>query len=627
MLDYRESREQWEWENLAPYSSHSSDPTLCWRRSEADPEVRGADPIISSRPDRSFPKRTSQISHSGDLAGSLSRFRTAFQIDIERITNSTAFRRLEYKTQVFVTHEGDNYRTRLTHIIEVSETSRTIGQVLRLNEDLIEAIALGHDLGHTPCGHEGEEALSNMFKQHADGKIPKAPTRWGEFGAAFYHNVQGVRVVDKLERGYEWDRRPHSDGTRFDPPLSRRGWGLDLTWATREGILKHSSRGLKADQTRMYGSEYLMSELDPFVPATLEGQVVEYGDELASMMHDLEDGMRYRLFSLDDLQDGLMRHIREDNLSELLGIQAHGAARMNKVLSSRVHKLRELFATIQSKKDRTVGTMLALLRTILLSNIIETTSYRLQQSMQGFNPINVTELPKPGAALPNEFLEVGINLGPQQDLPMPTASSYCPEAWELKAKVERRVKMTQHDTRSSEPQDQVEEEPDEIQLCWEPNSPNPEYRRYVHVYWKGKPFRSYPLEQIRIRHTGCKLAKYGNEVLALRDWLRKEFIPAYIHHSPMVDRMNKKGKKYIDEIFNHFMKYPFSMHSDSLRRFGIRQPNPDDPKFVLRIAEHLQGMTDRYLERLYARLFIPGSYGMELDEVSLVDGDMPPQAE
>lgn len=621
MLDYRESREQWEWENLAPYAAKSSEPSLCWRRSEADLMVRENDPVIPSRPQWSFPPRTSQISQSRDLAGSMSRFRTAFQIDIERITNSTAFRRMEYKTQVFVTHEGDNYRTRLTHIIEVSENARAIGQVLRLNEDLIEAIALGHDLGHTPCGHEGEATLSDLFAKHAQGKIPADPTPWGRFGAAFYHNVQGVRVVDKLEKGYEWDRRPRIDGHKFDPPVSRRGWGLDLTWATREGILKHSSRGLKADQIRMYGSEYLMRELEPFSPATLEGQVVEYGDELTSIMHDLEDGMRYQLFSLDNLQDGLMSFMKGNNLLELLGIRPQEASRMSPVLQSRVEKLRDLFATIEAKQDRTVGTMLALLRTILLSNLIEATSCRLKQALEGLPASTSSKKSTPPLVPPHKLLEVEIALGPERSMGQPTASSYCAEAWEPPDEIERRISLIHYDAKTLARQTQTEERPGDIQLLWEPNAAEPDYRRHVQIYAQGKPLGSYPLEQIRIRFTGSKVVGYGPEVLPLRNWLRKDFIPEYIHNSATVDRMNNKGSKYLREIFDHFMRYPFSMHSASLRRFRMQSPNPDDPKFVLRIVEHLQGMTDRYLERLYSRLFIPGNYGMEVDEVSLVDGD------
>ena len=134
-------------------------------------------------------------------------YRSVYQRDKERVIHSTAFRRLEYKTQVFVNHEGDYYRTRLTHTLEVSQIAKAIGRALRLNEDLIEAIALAHDLGHTPFGHSGEDALSDFMKDHG----------------GFDHNVQGLRVVDLLEERY------------LNFP------GLNLSWEVREGIVKHAT--------------------------------------------------------------------------------------------------------------------------------------------------------------------------------------------------------------------------------------------------------------------------------------------------------------------------------------------------------------------------------------------------
>lgn len=135
-------------------------------------------------------------------------YRTCYQRDRDRIIHCAAFRRLEYKTQVFVNHEGDYYRTRLTHTLEVSQIARTIAKALKLNEDLVEAIALAHDLGHTPYGHAGEEALKDLMKNHG----------------GFEHNMQSLRVVDVLEERY---------------PKFR---GLNLSWEVREGLAKHSSR-------------------------------------------------------------------------------------------------------------------------------------------------------------------------------------------------------------------------------------------------------------------------------------------------------------------------------------------------------------------------------------------------
>jgi len=188
-------------------------------------------------------------------------YRSAYQRDRDRIVHSAAFRRLEYKTQVFVNHEGDYYRTRLTHTIEVAQIARTIASALRLNIDLTEAIALAHDLGHTPFGHSGEEALNELMSK---------------FGG-FNHNLQGLRVVDYLE-----DRYP-------DFP------GLNLTWEVREGIVKHSST---FDKTRN-----LSKGLFPQEKPSLETQVVDIADEIAYNNHDLDDGLASGLIKESDLEN------------------------------------------------------------------------------------------------------------------------------------------------------------------------------------------------------------------------------------------------------------------------------------------------------------------------------------
>ena len=174
-------------------------------------------------------------------------FRTAFQRDRDRIVHSTAFRRLEYKTQVFVNHEGDHYRTRLTHTIEMSQIARTIGRALRLNEDLIEAVALAHDLGHGPFGHAGQDALSELMKKHG----------------GFEHNRQCLRIVEKLEESY----------SNFP--------GLNLTFEVREGLRKHAR-----NQVRF-----------------LEAEVVDFADAIAYNGHDLDDGLRAGLLDLGALEN------------------------------------------------------------------------------------------------------------------------------------------------------------------------------------------------------------------------------------------------------------------------------------------------------------------------------------
>ena len=186
-------------------------------------------------------------------------YRSCYQRDRDRIIHSAAFRRLEYKTQVFVNHEGDYYRTRLTHTIEVSQIARTMAAALSLNCDLTEAIALAHDLGHTPFGHSGEEALNELMKKHG----------------GFNHNLQGLRVVDYLEERYP------------DFP------GLNLTWEVREGIVKHSSR---------FDTAVRLKELNPDESPTLETQVVDIADEIAYDNHDLDDGLTSGLLKESDLQ-------------------------------------------------------------------------------------------------------------------------------------------------------------------------------------------------------------------------------------------------------------------------------------------------------------------------------------
>ncbi|MCK5314866.1 MAG: deoxyguanosinetriphosphate triphosphohydrolase [Anaerolineales bacterium] len=187
-------------------------------------------------------------------------YRTAFQRDRDRILHTTAFRRLEYKTQVFINYEGDYYRTRLTHTLEVTQIGRTIARALGANEDLIEAICLAHDLGHSPFGHSGETALSRLLKDHG----------------GFDHNKQSLRIVTKLERRY--------------PEFP----GLNLTWEVLEGIVKHESEYDVADA----------SDYNPKLRGHLEAQIANAADELAYTAHDLDDGLRSGMISTSML-DGI----------------------------------------------------------------------------------------------------------------------------------------------------------------------------------------------------------------------------------------------------------------------------------------------------------------------------------
>jgi len=191
------------------------------------------------------------------------RGRSEYQRDRDRIIHSTAFRRLEYKTQVFVNHEGDHFRTRLTHSLEVAQIARSVARSLRLDEDLTEAIALAHDLGHTPFGHAGQDALHACMRRHG----------------GFEHNLQSLRVVDLLEQRY----------ATFD--------GLNLTFETREGILKHCSR----QNARALGElgERFLKRHQP----SLEAQIANLSDEIAYNNHDIDDGLRSGLIGLEHISN------------------------------------------------------------------------------------------------------------------------------------------------------------------------------------------------------------------------------------------------------------------------------------------------------------------------------------
>jgi dGTPase len=202
--------------------------------------------------------------------------RTAFQRDRDRILHSKSFRRLKHKTQVFLSPEGDHYRTRLTHTLEVTQIARTISRAVRLNEDLTEAIGLGHDLGHTPFGHAGEAILNEI--------VP----------GGFRHYEQSLRVVDKLESN---------------------GDGLNLTWEVRDGILKHSK-----------GAGAVFTQQDQGRPATLEGQAVRVSDIIAYVNHDVDDAIRSGLIQASDIPQGV---------TEVLG-DSH-SKRINRLVSDVVH--------------------------------------------------------------------------------------------------------------------------------------------------------------------------------------------------------------------------------------------------------------------------------------------------
>jgi len=219
----REAQEQWERERLAPYA------------------MRSADSRGRLHPEEEHP------------------LRTRFQRDRDRVIHCSSFRRLEYKTQVFVNHEGDNYRTRLTHSLEAAQIGRTVARALGLNEELTECLALGHDLGHPPFGHSGERAMDELMREHG----------------GFEHNQQTLRVLELLERRY----------SAFP--------GLNLTWEVREGIIKHNpAHDAEAPE-----------EYAPGKAPTIEAQLIDFVDEIAYNNHDIDDGLSSDMISVEQIRE------------------------------------------------------------------------------------------------------------------------------------------------------------------------------------------------------------------------------------------------------------------------------------------------------------------------------------
>ena len=240
-------------------------------------------------------------------------YRTEYQRDRDRVIHSTAFRRLVYKTQVFVNHEGDLYRTRLTHSLEVTQIARTIARALYLNETLVEAIALSHDLGHTPFGHAGQDSLNDCMNEHG----------------GFEHNLQSLRVVDELEVKY----------AEFS--------GLNLSFETREGILKHCSIK-NARELGDVGERFLKGE-----QFSLEAQVANIADAIAYNNHDVDDGLRSGFISIDQLREQqLFQMYYEETLQQYSKIESRQLryetirrminAQVNDLINTTNNRLKEL---------------------------------------------------------------------------------------------------------------------------------------------------------------------------------------------------------------------------------------------------------------------------------------------
>lgn len=615
---------EWEKKNLAPYAIKSSDKEFNKRKYEEKVDGGVLDP-----------------------SGMRSRYRTAFQIDKDRILNSTAFRRLEYKTQMFVSHEGDHYRTRLTHTLEVADLARYIARSMRLNEDLVEAIALGHDLGHTPFGHAGEEALDEIMK---DG------------GDHFYHNIQGIRIVDYLESGYDWDRRGKESGR-----------GMNLTHAVREGILKHTNRGLKEEKVLDYRK---FDDLEFDKPCHLEGQVVALSDEISQRIHDLEDGLRSMLLSKDELMHFISENIDDsgkeiteedinkvvtiwekkakrdidkrdvDNLREVIKKCKKGEiatllllderlSRMERILNgeikvinrelseddiwniSRLIKYKQLYEGIASQRS-CIGNILAFIRGIYIGNAIEK-SYR-----------NCSEQLK-GREIPDEDCEDRFSLKDVREEKI-RCEIIIDERRGRGAKIKLFRDAGEKPTHELETEDyhiewinkskDIEEtQVVKVKMLGEDKESREEIRRYMEI----------PIEQVQITLIKEDLVSFSEEWREFDEKLKK-FIEKRMYRNPMVRRMNAKGKFFIKQIYERFYEDPLQLHERVWWKYldeEIRSPaDLDDSmikkikrrhEFKQRICEHLSGMTDRYITREYEKLFGSGSIIEEKNELYYPD--------
>jgi dGTPase len=234
--------------------------------------------------------------------------RTVFQRDRDRIIHCAAFRRLEYKTQVFVNHEGDYYRTRLTHTLETGQITRTVARMLGLNEDLAEAVALAHDLGHPPFGHAGERILNELMEGYG----------------GFDHNVQSLRTVDWLEVRY---------------PNFR---GLNLSYEVREGIIKHSN----------FHSRIAAAEFDPGVYPCLEAQIVDLADEIAYLAHDVDDGLKAQMLTVEDLSSSRL-YVESAKVAEARGAGRDPSVRRYQTVTRMIDAMvGDLVASIDQETQR-----------------------------------------------------------------------------------------------------------------------------------------------------------------------------------------------------------------------------------------------------------------------------------
>jgi dGTP triphosphohydrolase len=374
----------------------------------------------------------------------------------------------------------------------------------------------------------------------------------------------------------------------------------------------------------MYGTAYLMDELAPSRPATLEGQVLEFADEIASLTHDVEDGLRSRVFKIEDVRTLLKGQIKSDSLNELLGLSPHfgNLIRDDTRLQSRAMKFHALLDEIYAGPC-TMGIVLAFLRNMLLSNIIEASAWRLRACLAG-SPTSVIEHQPASTRMagPDELIWLNFSVAAP---PSPTQSSYCADAWEVDP-ANRNASLQTFRRADGRPEPTSDRIVENVKAAWNMKTADPQLSRHVMVQRESGQVIAYPLGNVCITIDGAKIIGYHSNMLEFRRELRKGFIPEHLHRAPVVFRMNNKGQRYLTQIFDLYYNVPRIMHRSALRRFDMWEKAVEAPEqlrqskaFILRIVENLQGMTDRYLTEEYNRLFQPGAKMEERNEMDMVD--------
>jgi predicted deoxyguanosinetriphosphate triphosphohydrolase len=619
MCLHRTYWEEWEKTHLAPYASKCDDDELT-RRPATPPDYKDIK----------------------DPAGSESRYRTSFQIDKDRILSSTAFRRLEYKTQIFVNHEGDNYRTRLTHTTEVSSIARRIAKAMRLNEDLVEAIALGHDLGHTPFGHAGEEALNE----------------WGLLGRyGFYHNVHGLRIVDELEEGYDWDKRKKEDGG---------GSGLNLTYAVREGILKHTTRGFREGDKRIFNERQILNGIDPDAPSTLEAQVVALADEIAQRVNDLEDGLRSGLISKDDVVKLIRKAIPNDDtkINDLIRAEKTSPIDRTIVARRRGKYLQIIDSCQEGNSPPTMANLIGLIRELWTANAIEYS----HKNIKGLTEVSAEIGDETGGVYGSQITKFNTNTFEEivkldeiktvnkleQDrlkLGKKAVAEFCEiDIFIHNKKPTAHIKIIEKTLKRDINSEKLI--PIGAATTLNEITANKYFIKWIAsdmAVWRtqrvlvlaeaeGKEvegiYKNYPIEQVKIKIREKNVISFSDEMAKI-DKEFKRFIELKIHRSSKVARMNTKGVELVKKIFNRFLDNPFQLPKNVLGKYPNQNLIDDNKKiseidnlirneadkdaFKQLVAEHIAGMTDRFLINEYERLFLISKDIEEKEEKSFSD--------